>query len=69
VLKADECDLAMDFDTLAAAKSMLGSGGVVIMDEDTCMVKARCASCVSTRTRAAAGAFRAAKARPGCASC
>src|SRR5579872_7204625 len=40
LLKADECDLAMDFDTLAAAKSMLGSGGVVIMDEDTCMVKA-----------------------------
>ena len=40
VLKADECDLAMDFDTLAAAKSMLGSGGVVVMDEDTCMVKA-----------------------------
>ena len=40
VLKADECDLAMDFDTVAAAKSMLGSGGVVVMDEDTCMVKA-----------------------------
>jgi NADH-quinone oxidoreductase subunit F len=40
ILKADECDLAMDFDTLAAAKSMLGSGGVVVMDEDTCMVKA-----------------------------
>jgi NADH-quinone oxidoreductase subunit F len=40
VLKADECDLAMDFDTLAAAKSMLGSGGVVVMDEDTCMVGA-----------------------------
>jgi NADH-quinone oxidoreductase subunit F len=40
VLKADECDLAMDFDSVAAAKSMLGSGGVVVMDEDTCMVKA-----------------------------
>jgi NADH-quinone oxidoreductase subunit F len=40
VLKADECDLAMDYDTLAKAKSMLGSGGVVVMDEDTCMVKA-----------------------------
>jgi len=38
VLKADECDLAMDYDTVAKAKSMLGSGGVVIMDEDTCMV-------------------------------
>ncbi len=40
VLKAEECDLAMDFDTLAKAGSMLGSGGVVVMDEDTCMVKA-----------------------------
>lgn len=40
VLKADECDLPMDFDSVAKAKSMLGSGGVVIMDEDTDMVKA-----------------------------
>jgi NADH-quinone oxidoreductase subunit F len=39
VLKADECDLAMDYDTVAKAKSMLGSGGVVVMDEDTCMVR------------------------------
>jgi NADH-quinone oxidoreductase subunit F len=40
VLRAEECDLAMDYDTLAAAKSMLGSGGVIVMDEDTCMVRA-----------------------------
>ena len=40
VLKAEECDIAMDFDSLAKAKSMLGSGGVVVIDEDTCMVKA-----------------------------
>jgi NADH-quinone oxidoreductase subunit F len=40
VLKAEECDLAMDYDTLMKAKSMLGSGGVVVMDEDTDMVKA-----------------------------
>src|SRR6266566_6761204 len=40
VLKAEECDVLMDYDSLAKAKSMLGSGGVVIMDEDTCMVKA-----------------------------
>jgi NADH-quinone oxidoreductase subunit F len=40
VLKAEECDVPMDYDSLAKAKSMLGSGGVVIMDEDTCMVKA-----------------------------
>jgi NADH-quinone oxidoreductase subunit F len=39
VLKAEECDLPMDFDSLAKARSMLGSGGVIVMDEDTCMVK------------------------------
>ena len=39
ILKAEECDLAMDYDSVAAAKSMLGSGGVVVLDEDTCMVK------------------------------
>ena len=39
MLKADECDIAMDFDSLAKAKSMLGSGGMVVLDEDTCMVK------------------------------
>jgi NADH-quinone oxidoreductase subunit F len=40
VLTADEIDVPMDFDSLAKAGSMLGSGGVVILDEDTCMVKA-----------------------------
>ena len=30
----------MDYDSIASRKSMLGSGGVIIMDEDTCMVKA-----------------------------
>jgi len=40
VMKADECDVAMDFDAVAKIGSMLGSGGVVVMDEDTCMVRA-----------------------------
>lgn len=30
--------LKMDFDSLAEAGSMMGSGGLVVMDEDTCMV-------------------------------
>src|ERR1700730_3529589 len=38
LLKADEIDLPMDFDSLAKAGSMLGSGGVVVIDESTCMV-------------------------------
>jgi NADH-quinone oxidoreductase subunit F len=41
VLTAEECDgLTMDYDSMAARKTMLGSGGVIVMDEDTCMVKA-----------------------------
>lgn len=32
-------DLNMDFDTIAKAGSMLGSGAVIVMDETTCMVK------------------------------
>ncbi len=40
ILKAEECDLPMDYDSLMKAKSMLGSGGVVVMDEDTDMVRA-----------------------------
>ena len=40
VLTAAECEgLTMDYDAMAKRKTMLGSGGVVIMDEDTCMVK------------------------------
>ena len=31
-------DLPVDFDTLQSVGSMMGSGGLVVMDEDTCMV-------------------------------
>jgi NADH-quinone oxidoreductase subunit F len=37
-LRAEECDVAMDYDSVAKIGSMLGSGGVVVLDEDTCMV-------------------------------
>jgi NADH-quinone oxidoreductase subunit F len=39
LLKADECDIPMDYDTLAKVGSMLGSGGMVVLDESTDMVK------------------------------
>ena len=39
VLTADEVDVGMDFDQLMKAGSMLGSGGVVVLDDQTCMVK------------------------------
>src|SRR5207237_8567173 len=38
-LTADEIDVAMDFDTLMKAGSMLGSGGVVVVDDAQCIVK------------------------------
>jgi NADH-quinone oxidoreductase subunit F len=39
VLKAEECtDILLDFDSLAKAKTMAGSGGLVILDEDTDIV-------------------------------
>ncbi len=40
VLTASECTVDLDFDTLAAAGTMLGSAGVMVMDSSTCMVKA-----------------------------
>ena len=38
LLTAEEADIPMDFDSLAKAGSMLGSGGVVLIDDETCMV-------------------------------
>ncbi len=40
ILRAEEIDVAMDFDSLMAAGSMAGSGGVIVMDEKVCMVEA-----------------------------
>ncbi len=40
ILTADKVDVRMDYDSVVKAGSMLGSAGVVVMDETTCMVKA-----------------------------
>ncbi|UCC85899.1 MAG: FAD-dependent oxidoreductase, partial [Anaerolineales bacterium] len=37
-LPADHLDLAVDYESLTAAGSIMGSGGMIVMDEDTCMV-------------------------------
>jgi len=39
ILRAEECDIPMDYDTLAKCGSMLGSGGMVVLDETTDMVR------------------------------
>lgn len=38
-LTEEHLDMALDFDSLTDAGAMIGSGGMVIMDEDTCMVE------------------------------
>ena len=37
-LPEGKLDLPVDFDTLTREGSMMGSGGMIVMDEDTCMV-------------------------------
>jgi NADH-quinone oxidoreductase subunit F len=39
VLLPAQIDVSMDFDSLKAVDSLFGTGGVVVMDEDTCMVR------------------------------
>jgi NADH-quinone oxidoreductase subunit F len=39
ILTADEIDLKMDFDSLAAKGTFLGSAGIMVVDETTCMVR------------------------------
>jgi len=38
ILTADEIDISMDFDSLVEAKSMLGSGAIIVIDEETSML-------------------------------
>ena len=38
ILTADTVDTPLDYESIAAAGSMLGSGGVIVIDDDTCMV-------------------------------
>ena len=57
----------MDYDSIAKAGSMLGSGAVIVMDETRCMVRVAASACRTSTTRSpAASARRAAKAPAGC---
>jgi len=38
-LTEEHLDMPLDFDSLSKAGAMIGSGGLVVMDEDTCMVE------------------------------
>jgi bidirectional [NiFe] hydrogenase diaphorase subunit len=37
-IPADQLDISVDYESLSAAGSMMGSGGMVVMDQDTSMV-------------------------------
>ncbi|MFC1636163.1 NADH-ubiquinone oxidoreductase-F iron-sulfur binding region domain-containing protein, partial [Planctomycetota bacterium] len=37
-IPADKFDLPVDYDSLAGAGSIMGSGGMIVMDQNTCMV-------------------------------
>jgi len=39
IFTADEIDVPMDFDSVAKAGSLLGSAGIIVMDDSTCMVR------------------------------
>ncbi len=39
VLAADEIDVAMEFEALKEKQTMAGSGGVIVMDDSTCLVR------------------------------
>ena len=39
ILKPDEIDISMDFDSLVESQSMLGSAAVIVIDEDTSIIE------------------------------
>ena len=39
-LRADQIDTPLDFESMNAAGTFLGSGGVIVIDEGTCLVDA-----------------------------
>ncbi len=39
ILRADQIDTALDYDSVAAGGSMLGSGGIIAIDDRACMVQ------------------------------
>jgi len=40
ILTPDEIDVHMDFDSMRRINAFLGTAGIIVMDEDTCMVRA-----------------------------
>ena len=67
--RRDQADTPMDFDGCRDKKSGLGTAAVIVMDKSTDIIGRSRASRISTSTRAAASARRAARAWAGCGAC
>ena len=66
VLTADDLDLPYDFDSMAKAGSMLGSGAIIVVDDSNAVARRRAEGArSSTATSPAASARRAARAPTG----
>ena len=65
VLTGDDLDLTYDFDTMAKAGSMLGSGAIIVVDDSNSVVDVALKIAKFYRTSRAASARRAARARTG----
>ena len=65
MLTAEQVDTALDFDSMAKAGSMLGSGGVIVIDDRCCMVQLGLRVAQFYSTSRAGSARRAARGRAG----
>jgi len=55
-LGVESLDLPMDYDSLREAGSIIGSGGLIVMDEESCMVDLAASTSISIRMNPAANA-------------
>jgi NAD-dependent dihydropyrimidine dehydrogenase PreA subunit len=68
-LTEQHLDLPLDYEALTQAGSMMGSGGLVVMDETSCMVDIARFFMDFTQAESAANAHPAASAHAACSKC
>lgn len=65
-LPEDMLDLQIDYESLTGAGAMMGSGSIVVMDEDNCMVNMAKFFLNFTGGSPAVNALHAVRGSPGC---
>lgn len=68
-IPAEHMDIPIDYDNLIAIGSMMGSGGLIVMDETTCMVDIAKFFLEFTVDESCGNVRRAASAQGACLSC